>query len=60
MVSKQGKFSKWDKDSHVLMLGDGEVVQLKFDIAETKASGKIKNVVWKPFTPETDFVIHFL
>lgn len=53
MVSKQGKFSKWDKDSHVLMLGDGEVVQLKFDIAETKAAGKIKNVVWKPSTPET-------
>jgi len=43
-VSASGNYSRWDSDSGVVVIGDGENITLKFGIQETKADGFIEEV----------------
>ena len=45
--SQPGKYSYWNIGAKTLTVGDGESIALKFDISETKANGKVTNVVFK-------------
>ena len=47
-VNSDGNFSRYDSDSNILTIGDGENVQLKFEIEEAMANGSIKSITWQP------------
>lgn len=46
IVSKNGRFSTYDKATNTLFMGDGEDVTLEFAIAEQNASASIASVVY--------------
>ena len=47
-VNSDGNFSRYNSDSKILTIGDGENVQLKFEIEEAMANGSIKSISWLP------------
>ena len=47
-VNSDGNFSRYNSDSKILTIGDGENVQLKFEIEEAMANGSIKSISWVP------------
>lgn len=46
LVSQDGNFSRFE--DNVLVIGDGETVDMKFDVLESKVNGQVRNVAFKP------------
>lgn len=44
VVAKNGSFSRWDENSGVLVVGDGETVELMFSVAEEKAEYSVSGI----------------
>ena len=47
-ISSDGNFSRFENDT--LVIGDGETVAMKFDVAEKKVNGRVKTVEFKKNT----------
>ena len=48
LINSDGNFSHFESDYNILTIGDGEEIQMKFEIAEANANGEIKSVTWVP------------
>lgn len=51
LISKSGNFSRLENG--ILVIGDGETVDLKFDIQEKIADGRVKNVEFRKSVSDT-------
>lgn len=61
IISSDGNYSYYDAEYNMLNIGDGETIQMKFDIAEQMATGSVKSVVYIPLdSDDTSITSNFV